>query len=497
MLGEDRMRISEINWGEDSAERDPRLLDYFITSDRFNRLSSKSKSIVVGRKGSGKSALRKKLEQTFTPQDDTYVINLSPSFNSIRNILNDRDITDGGFGQEIFFQHIWLRQMFLDCLCQVGNDAKGKYVSESLEFARRIAVELNRTSKDLVENVSDVLAKLKLKAGSLGEFGLTLERELRNVADVDALQHHTVAIANSGAKFVILVDDLDLGWDNSDVANNLLLGILSASNSLATMSDNIYVCVFLREDVYSILVTKTQHSDKYRNVEQIRWSHENLIKMLNKRINFNRTRLLEDVLPDPFLTVFPSTVGTSNTDNWMIERTLGRPRELIQLARYYAENVDGNDPSADKLKEAEIAYSSWKLDDLCTEYSNQYPGLIAIFSFWKTKFFRQKYHLKKSEIEEVLLRIAAEVNLNTDWFNQIVDEIDLNKFLRILYEIGFIGDFVQGGQGGSKTCYAYADRHEPLFEEVQIHPCFRKAVNTVERIRTVAPVASTDELPPA
>ncbi|SEN98237.1 hypothetical protein SAMN05428959_1048 [Duganella sp. CF517] len=258
------MRISEINWGDDSAERDPYLLDYFIASDAFSRLSNKSKNIVVGRKGAGKSALRKKLEQTFEIQDETYVVNLSPTFNAIRNVLNDDDITNGGFGQEIFFQHTWLRQVFLDCLCQVGNSAKGKYVEENLEFARKVALEMNRTSKDFVENISDILSKLKVKAGSLGDFGITLERELRNVAEVDSLQHHVKAIADGGAKFVVLVDDLDLGWDNSTVANNLLLGLLSATNALAALSKNIYVCVFLREDVYSILITKTQHSDKYR-----------------------------------------------------------------------------------------------------------------------------------------------------------------------------------------------------------------------------------------
>jgi energy-coupling factor transporter ATP-binding protein EcfA2 len=476
------MQISEINWGDDSAERDPHLLDYFVASDAFQRLRARTKSLVIGRKGSGKSALRKKLEQTFQSEEDTYVINLSPNFNSIRNILNDRDISEN-FGQEIFFQHTWLRQILLDCLCKVGHQAKGKYASESLDFARKVSVDLNRTSKDLVENIADILGRLKGKVGSLGEFGLTLERELRNVADVDSLEHHLSNIARNGAKFVILVDDLDLGWNNSKVANNLLLGLLAAINHLSSLSSNLYVCVFLREDVYSILITQTQHSDKYRNIERIRWDKSDLLQVLNERINFNRNRSELSTLNDPFNTVFPLTVGTSNTDNWLLERTLCRPRELIQLARYYTESVDGDNPSDNALKSSEQGYSSWKLDDLCTEYSNQYPGLISIFSYWKTNFFRNKYHLKRSEIEEMLLRIAGEVALNEHWFNSIVDATDIDSFLKLLYEIGFIGDFVQGGEGGSKTFYSYLDRHEPRFEEVQIHPCFRRAVNTVERIR--------------
>ena len=159
---------------------------------------------------------------------------------------------------------------------------------------------------------------------------------------------------------------------------------------------------------------------------------------------------------------------------------------MIQLARYYTESVEGDDPSDEALKSSEQGYSSWKLDDLCTEYSNQYPGLISIFSYWKTNFFRHKYHLKRAEIEEMLLCIATEVALNEEWFNAVVGTTDIDALPKVLYEIGFIGDFVQGGEGGSKTFYSYLDRHEPRFEEIQIHPCFRRAANTVERIRAKA-----------
>ena len=122
------------------------------------------------------------------------------------------------------------------------------------------------------------------------------------MADVDSLEHHLVSVANSGAKFVILVDDLDLGWNNSVVANNLLLGLLAAINHLAGLSKNLYVCVFLREDVYSILITQTQHSDKYRNIERIRWEKDDLLRILNERINFNRDRASLERLANPFNT---------------------------------------------------------------------------------------------------------------------------------------------------------------------------------------------------
>jgi len=476
------MNLNEISWGDDSAERDSRLLSYFVDTETYRRLSRKSKSIVVGRKGSGKSALRKRLEAEWGADANTHVVNISPKYSSIRNILNERALSEG-FGEEIFFQHSWLRQMMLDSLCQIGHAAKGVYATDSMEFARKVAMDLNRTTKDLVENIADVLSRIKVKAGKLGDLGLQLEKELRNVADVDSLEHHIAELCGQGAKFVILVDDLDLGWDNSAISNNLLLGLLSATSYIKAISENIHVVIFLREDVYSILMGKTQHSDKYRNIERIRWEKEGLVSLLEERIKFNFGRVKEDAGVDPFSSVFPSTVGTHNTDNWLIERTLSRPRELIQLSRFYTEGITGVAPNDDALKSCEATYSSWKLDDLCAEYSNQYPGLSDIFAYWKTKFFRYKYHLDRNDLYEMLLELFTDVPINQPWFTSLAKDANFDGFLAILYEIGFIGDFVLGGQGGSRTFYSYAERHEPLFAEVQIHPCFRKAVNTVDRIR--------------
>lgn len=476
------MKINQIQWGDDSAEKDPNLLEYFVTSEPFKRVAEKTKSIVIGRKGSGKSALRTKLTETFVEEANTHVINVSPKFNSIRTVLNDQDIVQD-FGQEIFFQHTWLRHIFLDALCKIGDNAKGKYADESLKFARDISIQLNRTSKDLVENISEILTSIKIKAGKLGDLGLALEKELREIAEVDALQHHMLSLCESGAEFVIMIDDLDLGWDNSETANNLLLGLLSATNTISGLHKNIHTIIFLREDVYTILVSQTQHSDKYRNVERIRWGKDDLLEILNSRIAYNYIQANEDISDNPFKQVFPETVGTTYSDNWLIDRTLSRPRELIQFARYYSESVEGETPNDTKLKESENNYSSWKLDDLCSEYSNQYPGIGEILAYWKTKYFRHKYHLKREEIEDMLLNIMAEVTLNTQWFNDIVATTDFDKFIRVLYEIGFLGDFVLGGEGGSRTFYSYSERHEPRFEEVQVHPCFRRAVNTVERIR--------------
>ena len=479
------MKLNDIVWGSDSAENDPNLLGYFYDSVAFKRLSERRKLIVIGRKGAGKSALRAKLAQHFGAQEDTYVITVSPSYQNIRAILNEKDLQDS-FGQEVFFQHTWLRQILTDCLAAVGHGYKGRLANDSIEFARTVAKQLNRTSKDLVENIVEILNRVKAKVGELGEFGLSLEKELRNVADVDALEHHALLIAKN-IKFVILIDDLDQGWDNSRAANQLLLGLLLAATTLNGKSANIFPIIFLREDVYALLMPLTQHADKYRDIEEIRWDNHELRKVLESRIGFNRGQHSAGPVEDLFHSVFPETIGTSNTMNWLVERTLSRPRELIQLARRYTEFVDGSVPSDALLKASESTYSEWKLSDLCAEFSNQYPGLALFFREWKSIYPRAPYHFKRNEFDDVLLNVIAAAQINEAWFNDVAQDINLKRMTEVLFEIGFLGDYVAGGSGGgARTVYAYQGPHQPRFDEVQIHPCFRRAIDTAERRKRVA-----------
>lgn len=475
------MLLSDIDWGQDSAEHDPHLLRYFYDSAAFRRISRRQKQLVVGRKGAGKSALRAKLKMHFESEANTFVITVVPQYSTIRSILNEQDLQTS-FGQEVFFQHTWLRQILIDCLVAVGQSVKGKIATDSHAFARDIANELRRTSKDLVENVFEVLTKVRAKVGELGEFGAHLERELKAVSEVESLEHHLVTIAATGAKFVILIDDLDQGWDNSKTANQFLLGLLLAASYLQGRQLNIFPVIFLREDVYNILMKETMHADKYRNIESIRWETDQLIEVLTSRIRFNREQSGAPELEEPFQSVFPDKVGTSYTVTWMTERTLNRPRELIQLARSYTDTVDTDSPSDQALKSAELSYSRWKLQDICSEFSNQYPGLNTFFDTWRARFARNSYQYRRAELEDVLMTLLAEAAVNADWFNKISEETDTQRLIEILYEIGVLGDYAVGGAaGGTRVHYSYELPHEPRFEILQVHPCFRRALDTRER----------------
>ena len=57
--------------------------------------------------------------------------------------------------------------------------------------------------------------------------------------------------------------------------------------------------------------------------------------------------------------------------------------------------------------------------------------------------------------------------------------------MMILFEINLIGEYVTGGvEGGSREIYeSSVSNHEPQFNKVIIHPCFREALQTKQRNR--------------
>lgn len=473
--------IRNIDWGNDSAEHDASLLDYFITPDNFERIVQFKKTFVIGRKGAGKTAIRKKLISQFDKDQNHVVIEISPTNGIFRNLAGVELLKEER-SDEVVFQYAWLNSIMRKCLNKIGSVSESKLTVGSASAARQFAKSEGVTNSDFVESVSEILKSVKLKMQSVGELGLQLENIVKESSAIDRYEYHISNLATDGCNTTILVDDLDIGWDNSERSNQILLGLLTASMHLKSIHKNVNLVFFIRDDIYSILMKKTTHSDKYRDTFPISWTQSGFQKLLAERIKQSLDHQSPEDHEQEFLRVFPEKIGNQFCLGWMSERTLGRPRELLQLSRLYTESLTDNSPSDKTLKNVEESYSTWKKEDLCAEFVNQYGGLDKIFDYWRHKYFRTKYQLDESVLEERMFEILYEVNIEAEWYKEIKADADTIKLARVLFDIGFFGDYIKGGDGGTKVNY-FGDVSNPLLKEVQIHPCFRKSVGTVSRNR--------------
>jgi len=483
------MDISKISWGNDSAELDENLTQYFVPSQQYEMLNKWQKNIVLGRKGTGKSACRKKLSSELRANCKNVVIEVLPR----KEIFLAAKTNNSEFlkeSSEIFFENVWYEYLTKMAFKTIGSIQEGKCITGSLERARSFAIEKGVSNLDFIERLKSLLSQLKIKSDLIGGASLDIITELKSLQELDAFEYHLSKILEDDIDVIFLIDDLDVGWDNSDISNKLLHGLLLAVVRLREINIKLRNVTFLRNDIYKQIMNITQHSDKFRDVVQLKWDYASLMKLLSKRIRFNFEEvdfMLENE-NETFLRVFPEKNGIKYTSDWMMERTLSRPRELIQFSKLYTENLSTNAQSIETLKKAEIQYSDWKLQDLYNEYMHVFPGLKIFFATWKSRHKRKRYAMPGDEFSEFILEVLEDSPILPEDGKFIYDikmEANFMKLQECLYEIGFIGDVIIGGDGGTKIIYSIGnDEHRPKFEKIQIHPCFRKAVDTVERIRS-------------
>ncbi|MCG2711971.1 MAG: hypothetical protein L6416_06575 [Candidatus Omnitrophica bacterium] len=172
----------------------------------------------------------------------------------------------------------------------------------------------------------------------------------------------------------------------------------------------------------------------------------------------------------------------------MIDRTLYRPREIIQfcneIADHACQDKETNLPfNYQQITKAEYFFSESRLKDICAEYRFQYPGLQSIME----TFRGQSYNISREELEEHLLRIIVEeIPVSQEAKNWCI-VFDSDKLIDILWTVGFIRAQAVGGiKARRRSGSAYLGSHQVSLLNLRninrfhIHPMFRSYLGLKE-----------------
>ena len=179
-----------------------------------------------------------------------------------------------------------------------------------------------------------------------------LQQRLKKFVDADLLSE-LAQVINLLAEYdvdkhitnYVLVDRLDESWINSSIKYQLIRALIEALKSLRRISD-LKVVVAIRSDLMEKIVHDTRglgfQSEKYEDyIHRIVWTSGQLKDLVNKRINFlfRKKYNSENVF---FEDIFSDRVDKERTINYMIDRTLMRPRDLITFVNICLERAEGN-----------------------------------------------------------------------------------------------------------------------------------------------------------
>ena len=485
------LNLGRMNFGAPAAERDIviGLADYFVESEAFNRIAERSKTVVLGNRGTGKSAIFKILAER-SRKSGKLVLELNPehySYEMLSTLLCSEK--EGSWAKHGAFTSAWKYLILVKVMQELK--ATGPFLKKGA--AARIYEYLRDHHEGHQDNpISVLISYLKriesFKVGSLEASVKTSElTKLYRLQELEPLLDDIKALLQKNS-IVVLVDELDKGWDNSEDAKAFVSGLFQAAVSLNEMSNGLTVYVSLRQELYDSIPALYEDTQKYRDlIETIQWDEPSLRAVAARRIRYSYPELGAVSDEHAWNALFAETLTYRKTKsfNYLIDRTLYRPRELIQFCSdAVADAMPQNAVPIDyeTISRVELEYSSAREKDISSEYRFQYPGLESIFEVFRGRI----YLFERTELELICLQICTG-ELRTDAASKWVLDQDYDYLIDVLWRIGFLRARAVGGlKARRRSGSSYVGPHQVstlnlrTISHFQVHPMFRAALGMRE-----------------
>jgi hypothetical protein len=432
--------LSRVDFGAPAAERDiERGLDeYFVESEAYKRVKAGTKRILIGGRGIGKSAMFQILACR-ERDDGSYVIALSPEDYSYE-LLTQTMASEarGSWAKHGAYAAAWKYLIYVLIMKEVstrrirlGTGAGGqiyKYIRDH---------HTNHQASKLAALISYLKRMEGIKIGRY-EAGVRA-RELEKLYKLEEINHLLPALKEVAhrRRVIVLVDELDRGWDSSEDARAFVAGLFQACISVNSLHDNLRVYMSLRRELYEEIPELYEDGQKYRDlIETVRWNSTSLLKLIANRIRHSLPALADQDDQACWDALFSAAAGGGSFP-YMIDRTLYRPREIIHfctLALECARDSQATVPlTYAEVREAEYPHSRERARDIAAEYRFQYPGLLSIL-----EAFRGKDSIfSRDDIEFLCLELIAR-ELPTHGTDSWLDDCTPESLVEILWDIGFL-----------------------------------------------------------
>ena len=465
-------------FGDVTAENDKRMLSsaFLETPDFRTLIESDDRTIVVGRRGTGKSALFQQLKKHWESDKKILVLTFSPDDTEIigfRAIL--RPFSSNFNLARAVTKILWKYAMLMEISSYISSHYK---LSKLLPKSPIISKHLEEWNSDR----GDVFRRCRLIAkeyldendpeGSIGDLQFNLE-----LSDIERII--TNCIISSDLEIKILMDKLDEGYESDNIGVGIIAGITYASIELNKRTNHIRPIIFLRDNIFRTL--SKQDPDYSRNLEgqaiRLHWDWAQLLTLVVRRMRvaFNIEKEKDQKVWD---SVTADELKGRNGFKRCLQFTLYRPRDLLSLMNesFYNAFRENRDVIINSdVDSAAKTISVARLEDLWKEYNKIFPSIQIV-----TSHFRDID--PELTVYSCLQKIDSSYEIaKTQGDPKIVSEFELLKNMGILqglYSVGFIG--ISSKQSSSFVfCHdgRTPDKGFDNDDRILIHPCYWIALN--------------------
>jgi hypothetical protein len=469
-------QLVEVNdFGSIDAESDELLNACFEANSAFREVLGGRKFLVLGRKGSGKTAIYKKLLST--RQYDTFCV--GHVFTDYPWAYHDLQVVPSAAEQERYL-HSW-RYLILLSLSKIllNFDSSQPWHADAVDPLAKIESFVIDTygarDPDITEifhpgkrlrRLKGLKVDMKFLAADTGPDELAMENLPKVFQDVNrSLQELVLASLNPQNRYYVCFDQLDIGFQpNSSDYKLRLIGLLLAArdfvNAARENGSKLKVLVFLRSDIYHkslMFEDKNKITDTYK--VEIEWDQSEQGPTLKSLMERRFAQVLDIPVANGWDTVFDESMemrGHQSKYQHILDRTFRRPRDIIKftnsILKTYRERRANNSEIKNQFTNedvnlARIEYSDYLRNELVDEihkYNPEYQIYLEI--------------LRQIGYQLFTLRDFTEAY--EAWKSRLTDGIQVEEILERLFEFSIIGFYRAGGSGygGSEYVYKYMDQ---------------------------------------
>ncbi|MEU9404078.1 hypothetical protein [Streptomyces sp. NPDC048242] len=459
--------IKRINIGQSFAEYDAALSDpgiYVHTPALEAALDPDSgKVFFVGRRGTGKTAVRKYcglnggatrviVPEIFSPSSTLQEIELLTNVKQkpFRSLVS-------AFRRAL--------QIEIIAMWQQDHPGRDKLPSEiQSELDSYADMDFDMRCLRLISRISGALAD------GDDERWLAENKVARKVAD------EMKEMSSEGiATHTVLIDSIDDYWEGSDEGLVYLTAFMHACQEISTQIPWARAIIFLRENIFERVRTLDTESSRLETaVVGMEWNERQLLEVIEKRLNRNLTAKF-GLRGATWQAFFEHPDEAWNNVLTYCQR---RPRDILIYTSNAVEAAQGAGHEKILLEDVQQArrrFSDNRFRDLGDEYSENFPQIATVLS----RFYGLGHSFTFGAVEDLIRKLmedAEVVQLCGSWLSINASP---EKFIRLLYDIGFVGIRAAGKSPKFRALGPLDTSPPPVSDitDIVIHRCYWDALD--------------------
>ena len=342
--------LDNVYCGDPAAENEAaQLANYFLETEQFRLTTGGDLNILLGRKGSGKTAIFLQARNQTRANKSNIVIDLQPEgYQLIRMkefILEQLSI---GARKE-FIASFWEYIVWLEIAYKLleKDQRRVRYDSRLLpaydQLQEAYTKRVDGLSGDFTERlealVDRIVARYSEHAAEKTNGGLSSSKILEIVygSEIGGIRDDVLQYLKLKGIVFFLFDNLDRFWTapsftdiDALIVTGLVESLIDIRKRFAQRSIDFYWAVFLRSDVFEFVVKGMADYGKL-SVASVEWNDpELLVKLFKNRILEGFRGNLKN-WSEIWEAVTVQNVGSQTTLDFLVESSLMRPRYLIRL----------------------------------------------------------------------------------------------------------------------------------------------------------------------